>query len=284
MDKDQLQAFLIVAATKNFTKAAERLHVTQSTVTTRIQTLEQHLGHRLFDRNNRRVSLTIGGHTFLPMARRIVELMDESASTLRTKIRFDQRFVIGAVHSIWDFLLDIDLDRFHKIAPRVALKMITDHSDQIIEKIIDGTVDLGFVFKTPHHPDLTVLPVIEESFSLVAHPSIDILEPIEPKDLASLPLYYLRWGDAFAKWFEIETGHESIPIVEVDHGTLLIRYLQSQLSVGFILNKMADRLAAQRKIKRLSYANHKTMPVQTVYAVYKKQHLNPVIETILKAL
>ncbi|HET7580790.1 MAG TPA: LysR family transcriptional regulator [Bacillales bacterium] len=75
MDLEQVEAFLTVARTQNFTRAAEELNVVQSTITARIKMLEQNVGKELFKRRTRSVEITPAGETFFPYAERIMESM-----------------------------------------------------------------------------------------------------------------------------------------------------------------------------------------------------------------
>ena len=84
MEYETLKTFVELAQIKNFTKAAEKLHVVQTTVSSRISVLEKELGTALFERTNKQVRLTKQGELFLPYAQRIIDLSDESAYRLKT--------------------------------------------------------------------------------------------------------------------------------------------------------------------------------------------------------
>jgi DNA-binding transcriptional LysR family regulator len=82
MDTQSLQAFLSVADTGSFSRAAEQLHLTQPAVSKRIATLEGMINARLFDRIGRRVTLTEAGRLLLPRARQILVMVDDSRRAL----------------------------------------------------------------------------------------------------------------------------------------------------------------------------------------------------------
>lgn len=82
MDTQSLQAFLAVAETQSFSRAAEQLHLTQPAVSKRIATLEDLLGTRLFDRIGRRIALTEAGNVLLPKAQRILFTVEDSRRAL----------------------------------------------------------------------------------------------------------------------------------------------------------------------------------------------------------
>src|SRR5690625_1031991 len=82
LDTQSLQAFLAVAESDSFSRAAEQLHLTQPAVSKRIATLETQIGARLFDRIGRRVTLTEAGQILLPRARQILIMVDDSRRAL----------------------------------------------------------------------------------------------------------------------------------------------------------------------------------------------------------
>jgi DNA-binding transcriptional LysR family regulator len=83
LDIDGIQAFVLVAELGGFHKAAERLHLSQTALTRRVQKLERYLGLRLLDRTTRSVSLTAVGRGFLPRATRLVEELTLSVDELK---------------------------------------------------------------------------------------------------------------------------------------------------------------------------------------------------------
>jgi len=102
MEFEQLVAFLHVARERNFTRAAEQLNVVQSTVTARIQMLEQAAGKKLFARRTRSVELTPAGEALLPYAEQVMESVKGGLDALGLQPDFESRFVVGGLNSIWD--------------------------------------------------------------------------------------------------------------------------------------------------------------------------------------
>lgn len=171
MDIEQLKTFILVANIKNFSRAADTLQVVQSTVTTRIQMLERQIGKQLFIRDNRNLKLSIAGKSFMPYAERIVELSREGQKVIQMETNCNDQLVIGSTHALWDYVIFPAVHHLHITYPDISVRLITEHSGIIMRKIIDGLIDLGITFYPVHHPNIESIPIIEDSFELVAAPS-----------------------------------------------------------------------------------------------------------------
>ena len=102
MDMEGLRTFLVLANTKNYTRAAAQLFVAQSTVTNRIAELERELGVSLFDRTNRKVRLTLEGEKFRIYADNVMELTESALAEITEAKRFDSHLRIGSADSIYE--------------------------------------------------------------------------------------------------------------------------------------------------------------------------------------
>ena len=126
MDNAQLKAFVAVADSQSFSRAADQLHLTQPAVSKRIGNLEAELGQRLFDRVGHAVHLTPAGQTLLPRARRLLQDMDDASTALSnltgriavTRDEIRQRFRMGDVHATDAGEQKLATDRGHRIEHR----------------------------------------------------------------------------------------------------------------------------------------------------------------------
>jgi DNA-binding transcriptional LysR family regulator len=149
MELRHLEYFVAVAEERNFTRAADRLHIVQSAVSSSIKSLERELGTPLLERTSRRVSLTDAGAALLPKARGVLEAardaqdaVDQVRGGLRGTVR------IGTMTSV--NLVDIPalLGRYHQRYPEVDLQLTaspSSGSQTIAEKVAEGRFDLAFV-------------------------------------------------------------------------------------------------------------------------------------------
>jgi len=162
MDFEQLRAFYTVAQTKNFTKAAEMLHVVQSTVTTRIKQLEEKVGKPLFTRDKRSVKITQAGLTLLPYAERILKLATEALNEVAALQPYEDYLSIGSLNSIWTAILEPILKEYHYRYPHIAISTKTGHSADVIQFLLDNVIQIGIVYVPPSLPNFEVIPAWED--------------------------------------------------------------------------------------------------------------------------
>ena len=106
MEITQLRYFVAVAELLSFTKAAERCHVSQPSLSQQIQKLEQELGLQLVDRLGRRVKLTDAGETFYERAAAIIDAVDDAKSCVQRADDWQRGAIsVGAIHTIAPYLL-----------------------------------------------------------------------------------------------------------------------------------------------------------------------------------
>lgn len=275
MDLEQIKSFLLVANTKSFTRAADSMNVVQSTVTTRIQMLERELGKELVSRDRRNISLTPAGRSFLPYAERILELSREGIKTVQLEQNFIDQLVVGSTHALWDYLLFDAIVAFQNTNPEISVRMVTEHSNIIIQKMMDGLIDLGIVFYPVHHPNLELIPIIEDTFELFADPTFQVPPvPLTPEDLRTLPFIHLNWGGSFSDWHRQIFGNHYIFPLEVDHVSLQLKFLKSKKGVGFLPRSVANTLIRQGVVVNIPFQTETPVPRRSIYLVKKKHKGN----------
>ena len=146
MDTQALSAFMEVADTASFSKAAERLFLSQPAVSKRIATLEDQLGVSLFDRVGRQISLTDAGRALLPYARRVLhEIEDGRRALSKLNERVEGRLSIGTSHHIGLHRLPPVLRAYTLAYPEVDLDIQFMDSEVACEAVIAGKLELGIV-------------------------------------------------------------------------------------------------------------------------------------------
>jgi DNA-binding transcriptional LysR family regulator len=164
MELRQLEYFVAVAEEANFTRAAERVHISQSGVSAQIKQLERELRATLFDRSGRTATLTTAGavalehaRATLASARAVRQAVDDVNGVIRG------RLVVGMVTACTVTPLFDALAAFHLVHPGVEIALIEDNSDRLIERVRTGEMDLALVgtaSTTP--PGLDALSIITE--------------------------------------------------------------------------------------------------------------------------
>lgn len=169
----QLEAFVQVAHHRSFSRAADALFLTQPSVTARIQSLERELGDRLFERTGRSVTLTDAGRAFMPHAQRALTSVQEGTDAIEA-VRHGEVGTIrlGASASIATYILPAVLKSFRASRPRVHVSLKTGSSEDIIEYLLSGEINVG-ICRLTQHPEIESTHVFNDDLALVvpgAHP------------------------------------------------------------------------------------------------------------------
>ena len=175
MDIAAVQAFLAVADTGSFSRAAERIYLTQPAISKRIAALEQELGMRLFDRIGRRIRLTEAGRALAPRARTILnELEDARRSIANLSGTIGGELSIATSHHIGLHRLPPALKRFHETYPDVRLNLRFMDSETACDAVLQGGLELAVVTLPPAPiPHLELRKVWDDPLAIVvgrSHP------------------------------------------------------------------------------------------------------------------
>ncbi|MCZ6830007.1 MAG: LysR family transcriptional regulator [Gammaproteobacteria bacterium] len=164
METQNLQAFLLVAEHSSFSRAAEKLHLTQPAVSKRVASLESQLGKALFDRIGRRVTLTEAGAALLPHARAIWQNLRQAEQSIRDLSgEVAGSLLLGTSHHIGLHRLPPILRRFSNTYPQVKLDIGFMDSEQAYAQIMQGAVELAVVTLAPEtDPRMLATPVWED--------------------------------------------------------------------------------------------------------------------------
>lgn len=159
----RLSCFIAVAEELHFGRAAERLHMTQPPLSRQIQQLETELGVQLIDRTTRSVTLTPAGVAFLPDARRILQLAESAALTVRRVPAGDLgTVVVGFTAASAHAVLPRLLEQTRSILPDVKLELREMVSSVQIEALMSGEIDLGMARPPLKRPGIVSRPLLHE--------------------------------------------------------------------------------------------------------------------------
>ena len=171
MDIPELQVFLAVAAERSFSKAAHRLHRTQSAVSQALRRLEDELGERLVDRSTKDGRLTEAGRVLQDYAERLMRLADEAETAVRELADLQRgRVLVGAndgtVHSLLPLIAG-----FHRRCPAVHVDVRRVHARRIGAEVATGSLDFGILTFHPTERGLGTVVVDVDDLVLLVPPS-----------------------------------------------------------------------------------------------------------------
>ncbi|HEX9812643.1 MAG TPA: LysR family transcriptional regulator [Burkholderiales bacterium] len=169
MDFAALQAFLAVAETGSFSRAGERIYLTQPAISKRIAALERRFDAQLFDRIGRRVQLTEAGRALLERSRSILNELDDakrSLANLSGQIRGS--LSLATSHHIGLHRIPETLKRFHARYPDVRLDLRFMDSEQACHAVVRGELELAIVTLPP-------APIAQLRCERVWHDPLDVV-------------------------------------------------------------------------------------------------------------
>ena len=197
MEMHQLRYVVAVARCKSFSRAAERCHVSQPSLSQQIQKLEDELGERLFDRMKREIRLTSHGESFLVRALRILDEVDAAQREAReAKDRLGGTLTIGVLPTIAPYLLPPALADFMASCPKVELVAHEDTTDRLLEAVLALELDLALVSKPIRDKRLEVQELLTEELLValpVNHP-LSSQNQIRHEDLQNERLIVMKEG------------------------------------------------------------------------------------------
>jgi len=186
MDLRHLKYFVAVADEQNFTRAAEKLHISQPPLSRQIQQLEEELGLPLFERGTRPVRLTEAGRFFYTHATRLLEQAAEAIRTTRRIAQAERRLAIGFVSSSMYGALPELLRRFRAQRPQVQLVLLEMSTIEQIDALKTGRIDVGFGRIRLDDPALKREVLREEPLVLAIPLSHELADSTEPVSLAEV--------------------------------------------------------------------------------------------------
>ncbi len=187
----ELKVFVTAAEELSFSRAAERLHLSQSAVSQNVQSLEREYGVDLFERRGRSLRLTMAGQALLPMAQEAIgtlQRMSEVMNSLEGKVAGD--LIIGCSTTSGKYLLPGLVAAYRRDYPlvRVGIKVLS--RDEVIARLVDERLALGVASLKVEHRDLEYVPFFEDRVILIvpAQHRWAAFGRALPADLADEPL------------------------------------------------------------------------------------------------
>lgn len=257
MDTELARTFLTVAATGNFVAAASRLHVTQSTVSARIHTLETQLGSRLFQRGRNGAELTASGKRFLRHAKNLVRTVEQAHHDVGLPQGFRDVLTLSGRIALWEGFLPHWVDWMRESAPDVSLRLEIGFEADIMQGLIEGTADIGVMYTPTSRPGLTVEPLFDETLILVT------------SDLArgwpDSGYIHIDWGPEFHAQFSDHHAEMGPPALIANIGWLGVQQLLTYGGSGYFPLRLVRAYIEARQLWRVPDAPQFKLPAWMVY-------------------
>ena len=171
LDSRHLRLVAEVARTQSVTRAADRLHVTQSAVSHQLREIETRLGTPLFTRAGRRMVPTPAGAHLVQAAARVLSEIERAESAIGQLARNDagQFRVCTQCHTGYHWLPPL-LQAVRQRFPRVEVRIAPEHTDHAIGALLDGKLDLAIINGDPKDPRLRLRPLFQDEHAAIVAP------------------------------------------------------------------------------------------------------------------
>ncbi|HYD70118.1 LysR family transcriptional regulator [Azospirillum sp.] len=258
MDIDLARTFLEVAQSGSFVAAAERLHVTQSTVSTRIRQLEELLGGRLFVRNKAGASLTPAGAQFQRHAVAMVRIWEQARQEAALPPGHRAMLRIGSEAGLWNRLLHRWIPWMRRNARDIALRCEVGLPDGLANALREGVLDLAVCYSARSLPGLRVRLLCEEELVLLS---------VEGRDSGAADDDYvlIDWGEDFRRQYRLHNVDAPMPPLSISMGTLGLDYLTQCGGTGHFPKALAQPLLDAGIARVVSEERPYSLPIYAIH-------------------
>lgn len=260
MDTELARTFLTVVEAGNFISAAERLHVSQSTVSTRIHTLEDLLGCVLFVRNKAGTSLTPAGRQFQKHATALVRIVAQARHDIGLPEGFSGTLVIGGRIGIWEEFLLHWLPLMQKTSPAISIRAESGLEPEIMQGLIEGRIDIGVMYTPQSRPGLKVEQLFEERLVMVSTNARSAPEP-------QAGYVYVDWGPEFYARHSACFPNFDGPALTANIGWLGLQHLMKNSGSGYFPMRIVLPHLSAKCLHIVADAPEFTMPAYVVYPI-----------------
>ncbi|MEX3016880.1 LysR family transcriptional regulator [Gymnodinialimonas hymeniacidonis] len=227
MDIALIRTFLEVTATGSFVSAADRLYVTQSAVSLRVQRLEASLGRPLFTRSKAGAELTAAGREFERYALSMLKLWEEARQQVAIPEGFTESLSIGAQYSLWPRLGFRWLDQLRVERPHLNLRAELGMPDRLTRFLVEGVIQAALTYTPQIRPGLSVEQVLDEELVLVAPWS-------DKRQITPDHYVFVDWGPEFVRAHAMHLPHLTNTGMTLSLGAMAVDFIQTRQLAAYL--------------------------------------------------
>ena len=273
MEIEFARTFLAVSATGNFIGAAQKLHITQSTVSARIKTLEQQLGTQLFKRGRSGAELTAAGSRFLRHAKALVRTYEQARHEVGLSSGFSAGLTLSGRIALWDGFLPGWTQWMRATAPDISLRLDIGFEENIMQGIVQGTIDIGVMYTPESRPNIAVEHLFGEALILVTS--------ARNRHWRDSGYVHVDWGPEFFAQFAARFPDMDTSALRVNIGWLALQLINNHGgSAYFPIRLVREHL----KSERLFLVEDSPLITLPVYMVYPLDRTESYMATALAGL
>jgi len=257
MDFDQLATFVYVAKLKSFSRAGQKVFRSQSAVSAQIRQLEQAYHARLLDRSAKSVELTPAGVVLFDYAEKLLRLRDESVQVVADRGDIVQGPVVfGANEATCLYVLPDIFAEFQKRFPLVHISIFRNFSHKILQRVEDGSIDVGIVTLPTKSPNLKVHHIHRDRLRFMVSTRNPLAQrsKLTLEEVASQPLIFPRTGytrQVLDKLFRPYRSRIHVTM-ELPSIGMIKRFVGADVGVSFISESFARDQVKAGEVKLLN--------------------------------
>ncbi|MBN8190515.1 LysR family transcriptional regulator [Bacillus sp. NTK074B] len=277
MDLNVVKTFISAAEFSHFRKAAERLYISQPTVTVHIKQLEKELGVKLFEREGKKIKLTEAGRSYLKYAKSLIEVYEEGITALQSISQgYTKTLKMAISPLIADNVLPFVLKQFLETHPQVEISVEIIESDEIEKAVLEERVDIGLSCLPCFSPELEQTLLFTDKVILVApHDGRDFesAPPLEEEEL--LASNYLLTHNHPAYWdnlcYTIKQFYPKTRMMKVSQTHITKRFITEGLGISYLPASTVRRELLEGRLLEVETKSF-PMPEAKTFALIKYQH------------
>ena len=273
MTYEEIETFLMAVKTRNVTKTAEALFISQPTVSHRLKSLEEELGLHLLIRKKgyKQIELTPNGKAFLPVAERWVSLWQDTRLLRYQDEKLD--LIVGCTDTINAVLfMDLYSSLLKEDDPSIRLKIKTHYSNELYELLEKHEIDIGFVYHYLQFRNVVTEPILRERMCYVERSEgkkkrgtsiqTDVLD-------LSMEVFF-SWETNYQIWHDQWISQGRQPLIQIDTYELLLHFMKEAGRWCIAPFSVAQRLSEQLSVEICAIDTPVLPPERTLYQIRHK--------------
>lgn len=254
LDIQLAKTFLEIMSSGSFLEAAKQLHVTQTTVTARVKTLEESLGCKLFVRNRSGASLTEEGERFVGYAKNLVLTWQKAKIDLSTSKEMLSGLKIGVGNSLWNPLLVETITQLQENFPSLSIDARVENVELLLKQLEQGDLDAVIVYKPKYRSNFVVELLMEEKL-------IHVQSTKNPQ-----PNLFVDWGEEFKIQYDTILPQPRQTGFKTNLGPLAMQVILSRGGNGYFRTRVVEKYLVTGELEKVIDAPEFSYPVYLLYA------------------
>ncbi|MBQ2865845.1 MAG: LysR family transcriptional regulator [Clostridia bacterium] len=216
MTHTEIEAFFAICRHKSISGAAADLYITQSSLSTRLKTLEDTLGCPLLIRGKgkRDITLTAQGQAFYDLALQYRDILQKMSSVGRSVL--SEKLRVSAINSVGNYLLPPVLDRFVEKHPHIPLTVQDMEAENACISIIRGQTDMAFSTAKVQNDQIVATPFLNDPFTLICSHDAPYSDNVALEQLSISDEVYIKWSADYEFWHQSVFGSHYIPQISLE--------------------------------------------------------------------